>query len=643
MENHSALLRLREQLETKKGIENSYRIPKIWNTVGFLDCHETGDGEIVIDPAAFFIHAIDVILRRSEQKGTMQVSTDLRNHFIYAAMIRSLTAWDHHEKDCVESGTFVKAIALIPYIQSLGYDIIYLLPVFQSSDMHKKGTAGSPYSVRDFFSLDPIQHEPVLGECDTETLDLEFAAFVEAAQKMRMRVIVDFVFRTCARDNRWIRTHPDWFYWIKSDAAEQFTPIHVDALPPLSPPNFENMSKLYSDPSLSTYLSTFQNDPKTQNPEAFESLCASVSDDQLLSAIEKKFGVTTAPAYSDVINDSQPLWSDVTYLRFDMAKNALAQHVVPDGIPPFILNDGMKMSNFSPGQINEELCEQLTYFIPNCQKKYGIDGARLDMGHALPQDLLMRIIRSARDNDPNFILWSEVFDVASSFEAKKQGFDFISGQLWAGYPHRRSFDFNENYMLPLIDSALPSVAAISLPDSPRVAALIPDKEERRDALVFNSFLPNSIPFMTAGCEWGEKQPMNLGLGDHRGAAFLLPKGDPMRGKLAFFDVYRMHWTQADMLQLEALRQANMLRSQLPELYNDNKAFLPLESFQAPSSCTQFSLQQATDRIFVYWRRNLSSSCDMEWSSKLLYRSGLDEKMIPDAKSAGLVIIHEEKR
>lgn len=65
--------------------------------------------------------------------------------------------------------------------------------------------------------IDPALH---CGLCDGITPEEEFCAFVEAAHKLGIKVMLDFVFRTCARDNVLIKEHPDWFYWINKDCAE---------------------------------------------------------------------------------------------------------------------------------------------------------------------------------------------------------------------------------------------------------------------------------------------------------------------------------------------------------------------------------------------------------------------------------------
>ena len=54
-------------------------------------------------------------------------------------------------------------------------------------------------------------------------------------------------------------------------------------------------------------------------------------------------------------------------------------------------------------------------------------------------------------------------------------------------------------------------------------------------------LPQSVCLLNSGMCIGEVQPMNLGLGKSEKGRYALHDDDPMQGRLAFFDVYRMHW------------------------------------------------------------------------------------------------------
>jgi starch synthase (maltosyl-transferring) len=76
---------------------------------------------------------------------------------------------------------------------------------------------------------------------------------------------------------------------------------------------------------------------------------------------------------------------------------------------------------------------EITGIIPYYQEYYGIDGARIDMGHVLPPALNQTIVARVKSNNRHFILWSEEFAPEHSQTVKENGFDFISGNLWSVY------------------------------------------------------------------------------------------------------------------------------------------------------------------------------------------------------------------
>ena len=100
---------------------------------------------------------------------------------------------------------------MLPYIKRLGVNTVHLLPITSIGQDGNKGTLGSPYAIRNPYELDENLSEPALG-LDVKT---EFKAFVEAAHRLGLRVVVEFVFRTAAKDADWVKEHPEWFYWIK--------------------------------------------------------------------------------------------------------------------------------------------------------------------------------------------------------------------------------------------------------------------------------------------------------------------------------------------------------------------------------------------------------------------------------------------
>ncbi len=52
-------------------------------------------------------------------------------------------------------GTFRAAEAHLPRLKELGVDILWLMPIHKIGEKNRKGTLGSPYSVKDYYSVNP--------------------------------------------------------------------------------------------------------------------------------------------------------------------------------------------------------------------------------------------------------------------------------------------------------------------------------------------------------------------------------------------------------------------------------------------------------------------------------------------------------
>ncbi|MBP5426641.1 MAG: alpha amylase [Clostridiales bacterium] len=591
MENLLAIL---DKLKSRKrGFKRDYYIPRDWNVLGYnkFKTAKNAENEIIVNPYDFMIYTIEQgILSNANKKKRYDKALDVNaknsvNVFestVYSMLPRMFTAWDHYKSGEVLQGSFVKSLCLLPYLKQYNIDIIYLLPVFEYSNQYKRGEIGSPYSIKNIYKLDENLHEELLGQ-DKEMLGVEFKAFVEACHIMGIRVMVDFVFRTVARDNDLIVEHPDWFYWIDLKYKDTFSIFKIPSLDQKVDVSEKTVHDLYKTPDLKNYLKQFRMCPKDEDPYKWEQLIERHNNtgENILDLIESYFHLTTAPAFSDTLNDIQPAWSDVTYIKFFRDRNEVSKKYVSDDVPPYILQDGAKLSVFPAKDKIKELWEYVLDVIPFYQNEYMIDGARIDMGHALPRDLNEKLVALAKKNNKNFILWSEEFDPKKSKQAKDAGFHFISGSLWSVYKEVQDAGFNRALLLDsLMSSELPVAAAVDTPDTPRAATIHYDKTELELIVFLNSFVPNSVPFITNGSECMEIQPMNMGLGNTPSGQYVLPKKDPMYGKLAFFDKYSIHWgtSQAKWMS-EIMKKTAELRKKYMSILSKKENFIVQEEMQ----------------------------------------------------------------
>lgn len=565
---NTLLERLQKRLEQQipKGRLN-YVVPDLWNAWDYdgEELRRMKDGNLLVNPYRFYSSVIknrilpnrqkdkDYSLSLSRMNGTVSAFGGdwVRKSVMYSTMIRASAAWDHDRSnsldltnfdDLKETGTFVKMLALLPLFQKMGVDVVYMLPISRFSLKDKKGELGSPYGVASFFDLDPNLKDDLTG--DKFTVEDEFKAFVEACHLLSMRVVIDIIPRTNAVENDLIKDHPDWFYWIKASQFKNYKVPYVDGLENTLSPDPKYMPEVYASKDVQRHIGMFQFDPKTQDAAKWEALVASHPAD-LTDAIEKAFDLKIAPAFSDHINDVQPPWTDVTFFRMYLDHPKANQPYLKNKkTPPYILFDSIKCNLF-PGDVsNTGLWETLANIIPHYQKNYGIDGARIDMGHALPKDLLTMIIQNAKKVDPDFAFIAEELNPDNAKKAKELGYNIIIGNGFWMEPRIWEKRFHK-FVYGAKDVALPMFACAETHDTARIAGRDGGKTLAKMVMALNMFLPNLVPFINSGQEVFEVQPMNTGVDCTDKDRYNLPADDPFYGKLALFDRYAFHYTAPD--------------------------------------------------------------------------------------------------
>jgi starch synthase (maltosyl-transferring) len=115
--------------------------------------------------------------------------------------------------DPTRSATFDEAAAMLPYVQAMGFDVLYLPPIHPIGRSFRKGRnhaleagpddPGSPWAI----GSEAGGHtavEPGLG-----TL-ADFDRFVDAARRHDLEVALDLAYQA-SPDHPWVREHPEWF------------------------------------------------------------------------------------------------------------------------------------------------------------------------------------------------------------------------------------------------------------------------------------------------------------------------------------------------------------------------------------------------------------------------------------------------
>lgn len=103
-------------------------------------------------------------------------------------------------RDFTPEGTFRAIIPRLPELKSLGVTTLWLMPIHPIGEEKRKGELGSPYSIRDFYAVNP--------DFGTEE---DFRGLVEAVHDQGMYLLLDLVANHTAWDNPWVTQHPDWY------------------------------------------------------------------------------------------------------------------------------------------------------------------------------------------------------------------------------------------------------------------------------------------------------------------------------------------------------------------------------------------------------------------------------------------------
>lgn len=516
---------------------DDYHIPSIW-----LNPYAEEIRDINVDAVDFFINRIQYLLSINDEKinHTEQV-------FVYNMFIRYTTAYDHDGDDRLisqpmkngfrETGTFLKAIAILPYIKSLGCNAIYLLPVTSIGKAGKKGNLGSPYAIADPYKIDENLSEPILNV----DIEVQFAAFTEAAHLMEMRVITEFVFRTTSIDSPLAIEHPEWFYWIKEDIKSRKG--YSNDKNKYGPPYFSGneLTKIFELVDNKDFKALPE--PSKDYRDLFVETPVRVieEDGQIIGHNNKKLKAKIAYAFADwPPDDNQPVWSDVTYLK--LYSHPRYNYIAYNTIRMYSEELAVEKNK------QNNLWEHISGIIPYFQDKFDIDGVMIDMGHALPEELLSTIIERARKKNPDFILWEENFTLTT--ESKDKGFNASLGYL--------PFDSHVPQKLKAIINDL---ASNNCPIDFFLTAETHNTKRssvRPGGVEFSiyiwtvlSLLPG-VRFIHSGFELGEIRPVNTGLhfADHEIESYSFDS-------LPLFSVSELSWNKNSNI-INHIRKVNKI-------------------------------------------------------------------------------------
>jgi starch synthase (maltosyl-transferring) len=110
-------------------------------------------------------------------------------------------------------GTFRTCVDWLPYIEKMGFDVLYFPPIHPIGETHRKGKNNNPKGKRGDPGS-PWAIGGVAGGHDTIHPDLgaltDFKVLVQAANARGIEVALDLALQ-CSPDHPWVTHHPQWF------------------------------------------------------------------------------------------------------------------------------------------------------------------------------------------------------------------------------------------------------------------------------------------------------------------------------------------------------------------------------------------------------------------------------------------------
>ncbi len=143
--------------------------------------------------------------------------------------------------DVTRHGTFADCEAWLPYVQRMGFDVLYFPPIHPIGRMRRKGKnntleplpddVGSPWAVGSAEG----GHDAIFGELGT-LADLQ--RLIKRATEHDLEIALDIAFQ-CAPDHPWVTEHPAWFR-KRADGSVQYAENPPKKYQDIYPLDFES-------------------------------------------------------------------------------------------------------------------------------------------------------------------------------------------------------------------------------------------------------------------------------------------------------------------------------------------------------------------------------------------------------------------
>lgn len=150
---------------------------------------------------------------------------------VSAEWVRSAVVYQVNTRNFSASGNFAGVTARLEELARLGVTVLWLMPVHPVGVLNRKGTYGSPYSVRDYYAIDPAFGTAA-----------DLRNLVDSAHRLGLKVIIDIVANHTAWDSVMMSTPQ---FYKHNDQGEIVSPA----------PDWEDVAGLdYTNAELRRYM-----------------------------------------------------------------------------------------------------------------------------------------------------------------------------------------------------------------------------------------------------------------------------------------------------------------------------------------------------------------------------------------------------
>jgi len=138
-------------------------------------------------------------------------------------------------------GTFTDCEKILPYVASMGFDVLYFPPIHPIGVSHRKGRHNSP-AAKPGEPGSPWAIGPKAGghthiHPDLGTLE-DFRRVMQKARALGMELALDLAFQ-CSPDHPYVKEHPEWFRW-RPDGTLQYAENPPKKYEDIYPLHFES-------------------------------------------------------------------------------------------------------------------------------------------------------------------------------------------------------------------------------------------------------------------------------------------------------------------------------------------------------------------------------------------------------------------